>query len=488
MMKRSAQTRMLAVLSLAALLSGCMVGPNYNRPQVKVPPVFRGDAGAAQQASFADLPWWEVFKDDNLKALIQTALLNNYDLLIAVTRIEQSRALAAQAYSQFLPNINYQSTASTGKNEFLGTLAPNGGRLQGAFLGAASVAWEADIWGRIRRQNEAARAQFLATEEGKRAVMLSLVSDVSQAYFELLGLYLQLDIARQTAASFGETLKLFIERLEGGVGNKLDTSRAEGAQASTAAAIPEFERQIALKENQISVLLGQNPGPIEYKTKLLDEIVPPEVPAGLSSALLERRPDVLVAEQSVKSSNAMIGVATGAYFPMIGLTTFFGRGTTPLADLSSGKTNAWSFAGNVAGPIYQGGFLKAQKRNAIAFWEQSKLQYEQTALGAFQDVSNALISRTKYEEVRAEQVRAVQAYEESVKVALIRFNSGKASYYEVLEAQQQLYPAQSSLATTELNRRVVVVQLYRALGGGWNLTDEQYMLPPATVPGRPGKP
>jgi len=469
-----------AILSAAAfylLLPGCAVGPSYQRPRVSAPTEYRSGEGAAQQASVADLPWWEVFKDPRLRELVQTALANNYDLRIAVTRIEQSRQIAAQARAQYFPFLNYGVTASNGKNEFVGGVVPNGGETRGAFAAAASVAWEADLWGRIRRENESARAQYLATEQARRAVMLSLVSDVAQAYFELLDLDLQLDIAKETTESFSQTVSLFMHRLEGGVASKLDTSRAEAAHATAAASIPELERQIALKENQISVLLGNNPSPITHSAKLLDQVVPPDIPSGLPSALLERRPDILVAEEQLRSANAQIGVATANFFPRIGLTALFGRASSPLDSLSSGEATVWSIAGNIAGPIYQGGALRAQKRQAVALWEQSKLQYAQTAQLAFQDVSNALVSRMKYEAIRAEQARAVQAYQESVKVSLQRYIAGKASYFEVLDAQLQLYPAENALAFTELNRRTVVVQLYKALGGGWNLKDPDWVGP-----------
>ena len=257
----------------------------------------------------------------------------------------------------------------------------------------------------------------------------------------------------------------------------MDTSRAAAARATAAASIPELERQIALKENQISVLLGKNPGPIAHSAKLLDQNLPPDVPAGLPSALLERRPDILTAEQLLRSANAQVGVATANYFPRIGLTALFGRASSPLSSLSSGEATVWSLAANVAGPIYQGGILRAQKRQSVAFWEQTKLQYEQTAQIAFQDVSNALISRQKYESIRDEQAQAVQSYEESVKVSLQRYTAGKASYFEVLDAQLQLYPAENALALTELNRRTVIVQLYKALGGGWNLDDPSWVGP-----------
>jgi multidrug efflux system outer membrane protein len=466
---------LLAVLlSTTLILCGCAVGPNYVRPTVNAPADFRGLEGAAQQASYADLPWWEVFKDDQLKSLIDTALANNYDLAIAVSRVEQARQLAAVARSQFLPAVNYSVGASDGKNEFLGSVVPGSLTTKGSFLAAGSVAWEADIWGRIRRLNESARAQYLATEEARRGVMLTLTSDVAQAYFQLLGLELQLQIAKDTTVSFTDTLKLFTQRYEGGVASKLDTSRAEAAQAAAAAAIPEYERQIALQENVISVLLGSNPEPIVHTAKLLDEIVPPDIPVGLPSALLERRPDVLAAEQQVRAANAQVGVAIANFFPQIGLTALLGQASTPLSQITAGSANVWSIAGNFAGPIYTGGALTAQKRQAVAAWQQTKLQYEQTALNAFTDVSNALISRQKFEAIRVEQIRSVAAYQEAVTVSLQRYTAGRASYFEVLDAQLQLYPEQYALAQTELNRRVVVVQLYLALGGGWNLTDSDW--------------
>jgi outer membrane protein, multidrug efflux system len=311
--------------------------------------------------------------------------------------------------------------------------------------------------------------------------MLSLVSDVAQTYFQLLGLELQLEISKQTTDSFGQTLTLFTQRLEGGVASKLDTSRAAAAQATAASNIPELERQIELTENQLSVLLGNNPEEIRHNAKLLDEIVPPEIPVGLPSALLERRPDVLQAEQLMRSSNAEVGVATANFFPQIGLTALFGRASSPLSLLSSGQTTVWSLAGNLSGPIFQGGALTAKKRQSVAFWEQSKLEYEQTALNAFQDVSNALISRQKYEAIRQKQIDAVNAYKDSVQVSNQRYVAGLASYYEVLEAQQDLYPAEISLAITELNRRIVIVQLYKALGGGWNLKDADWSAPKSPV-------
>jgi multidrug efflux system outer membrane protein len=463
------------VVALSLFLSSCAVGPNYQRPGVKAPAAFRSASGAAQQASFADLPWWDVFKDDTLKALIKTSLANNYDLEAAIARVEQARQVAALARSQYFPDINYTTLLTYGHNQFINSPASNSSGAQGFLLGIANVAWEADVWGRIRRTNEGARAQYLATEEARRGVMLTLTSDLSQAYFELLGLRLQLEIARETTQSYTATLKLFSDRLREGLGNALQTSRADADLATAAASVRELERQIALKENQISILMGQNPGPIETKIRLLEETVPPSIPAGLPSALLERRPDILSAAQRVRYANAQIGVTKAAYFPRIGLTTFFGKLSTPLADLSSGNTNAWSLGANATGPIFRGGALKAQHRQAIAFWDEAKAQYQQTALSAFRDVADALVSREKYDAIREDLIRGVRSSEQAVGLARTRYVEGLSNYNEVLEAQQRLYPTQIALAQTEINRRLVVIQLYKALGGGWNLTDAQWV-------------
>ena len=332
-----------------------------------------------------------------------------------------------------------------------------------------------DFWGRIRRLNESARAQYLATEEGRRGVMLSLVSDVASSYFQLLQLDLQLQIAQRTAGSFEDSLKMFTHRLEGGVASRLDTSRAAGALAITSAQVPELERQIALTENQINVLLGRNPGPVTRNATMLQQYTPPEIPAGLPSMLLERRPDIRAAEQQLRSANAQVGVAVANFFPQIGLTSFLGKVSPELSAFTAGTANAWSVAANVTGPLFQGGALRAQYRQAKAAREQAQLQYEATALGAFQDVSNALISREKFASSRYQLEQTVAAYQESVQLSTQRYLAGTASYFEVLEAQQLLFPAETSLAQVEFNQLLVVVQLYQALGGGWKLDNPQFV-------------
>src|SRR5262249_3032835 len=298
-MKAQARQWMLIVVASAGLLAGCAVGPDYTRPPTTPPETFRGQTGPADAVSLADLPWWEVFRDATLQELLQTALANNYDLRVAVARVEQARALAARARGAFLPSIGYEGNIGRAHGGEFGSVAVLPGApvsTQSSFLGLITASWEPDIWGRIRRQYEAARAQFLGTEEARRGGLLSLVSNVAQAYFALLELDAQLDIARRNTASFQSTYDLLQRRLGFGLASTLETSRAEGALGSAAETIPDLERQIAAQENQISVLLGRNPGPIPRGTSLFEQPVVPAVPAGLPSALLERRPDLRQAE------------------------------------------------------------------------------------------------------------------------------------------------------------------------------------------------
>lgn len=475
-MRRMDQHRIAhAVMALGMLaLSGCLLGPNYKRPPVVAPAVFRGQEGAAEQASFADLPWWEVFRDPALADLIKTSLSNNYDLREAVARIEQARAVAVQVRSALFPQFGYEADASRGKNAIGGRPATTLGKTVNAFAGLLNASWEIDLWGRIRRSDEAARAQILASEEAKRGVMLSLVSDVAQAYFELLELDLQLEIARRTAESFRDSLDIFRRRLEGGVASRLETARAAASLAQTAATVPNLERLIVLKENQINLLLGRDPAPVARGAPLSAQLFPPDIPAGLPSDLIERRPDVRQAEQTLISANARIGVAVADFFPRLDLTGLLGYASPQLSALTAGRHSLWSAASSLAGPIFQGGRLVGQYRQFQAEWDEARLRYEQTALNAFHEVSNALVSREKLIDVRTEQARAVDALRESVSVSTQRYIAGLSSYFEVLEAQQQLFPAENSLAQTQLDQLVTIVDLYRALGGGWKLADAEW--------------
>ena len=457
----------LSLVCVALTLAGCAVGPNYKRPAVDVPTGFRGATNDVSTNSLADLPWWGVFKDPVLQDLIQVALTNNYDLRITLTRVDQARALQAQARSQLLPQLGYAGEANRGKNEYLGLPVPNGGQTMNSFLAGFGAVWEIDLWGRVRRMNEAARANFMATQEGRRAVMISLVSGVAEAYLQLLELDEQLAIARRTRDSYERTLKLFSDQHAGGLASKLEVSRAELALRTVTATVPEIERQIALNENAINTLLGRNPGPVPRTSTLLAQQMPVEIPVGLPSSLLERRPDVRAAEQQVRVANAEIGVAIGDFFPRIGLTAFYGGTSTDLDNLLKSEANIWSAAATAAGPVFTGGRLTGRYRQTKAGWEEAKLRYQQTALTAFREVSDALISHRQFEEERAEQTQAVGAGREAVELATTRYKEGKASYYEVLEAQQQLFPAENTLSRIEVARRLAVVQLYKALGGGW---------------------
>jgi multidrug efflux system outer membrane protein len=424
--------------------------------------------------SLADLPWWGIFKDPALQDLIRLALTNNYDLRITLSRVDQARALEAQARSQFLPQVNYEGEATRGRNSFLTLPTINGGKTMNGFLGGFEAVWEIDLWGRVHRMNEAARANFMASQEGRRSVMISLVSSVAGAYFELLELDDQLTIAKRTRDSYQRTFKLFDDQHAAGLASNLELSRAKLSLRSVSANIPEIERQIALKENEINVLLGRNPGAVPRTSSLLAQELPVEIPVGLPSGLLERRPDIRMAEQRVHEANAEVGVAVGDFFPRVGLTTFYGGASAELHNLVATSANTWSLAASAAGPLFTGGRLMGRYRQAKAATEEAKLQYQETALNAFREVSDALVSRVRFEEERAEQGEAVGAGRDAVAVATDRYKEGKASYYEVLEAQQQLFPAENALSHIEAGRRLTIVQLYKALGGGWSLTDAQW--------------
>jgi len=467
--------RALAGLLGLAVASGCAVGPNYVRPPTGAPEDYRGHVGPVEAASIADLPWWEVFEDPILQELVLEALNENYDLQAAVHRVEQARALVGVAQSPFYPQIGYQGSAGRQRDP---RFKQQPSETFSYFYGAFALAWEIDVWGRIRRSSEAAQQALLATEEFRRGVLLSLVTDVAQAYLTLLELDRELEIARDTAKSFQETLDLFTRRFQGGVGNRLQVARAEAALANTLARIPGLELRISIQENAIRVLLGRDPGEVPRGTPLAERAAPPDTPPGLPSALLERRPDVLEAEHTIASANAQVGVAIANFFPQIGLTAFYGGQSTELKDIVKNGFSLWNVAGNAAGPLFQGFELLEQYRAQVAFWEQTRAQYEQTVVTAFAEVSNALTAQTRLAESRAAQERSVRAYQESVRLSLLRYDQGLASYYEVLEAQQQLFPSEIALAQIQLDQLLTVVDLYRVLGGGWQLADDQWTQKP----------
>jgi multidrug efflux system outer membrane protein len=450
---------------LGAWLAGCALGPNYKRPPVDSPAAFRDD-NAVTNTSFADLAWWQVYQDSILQSLIREALTNNYDLRIAMTRVEQARQVAAQARSQFLPNVGYGGTVSRGRNDLFGEAYPNNATTASSAVATLNAFWEVDLWGRVRRLNESARARLLASEEARRGVRLSLLGEVATDYLRLLELDQEMAIARNTTNSFGDSLRIFTQRLEGGTASDLEASRAEAALADAASAIPSIQEQIAVTENELCILLGRIPGPISRGSSLLAAL-PPEVPAGLPSALLERRPDVRQMEQLLRSANAQIGESAAEFFPQIGLTALLGKISPELSAFSLGSANAWGVGAEAVGPLFEGGRLVGQYRQAKAARDEARLRYQQTVLTALRDVSNALVTRQRLAEIREQQIREVAALERAVDVSTKRYLAGKASYYEVLEAQQQLFPAQLDLARTRRDESLAVVDLYKALGGGW---------------------
>jgi len=476
----------LLVCCLSSLITSCFaLGPDYQRPTIVSPETYRSQIGTAEATSFADLPWWQVFRDDALSELIGETLNNNYDLQVAATRVEQARALVGVARAEFFPQLGYEGGIGRAHQAGQFFIPVQSGQTENLFKGLFNLAWELDVWGRIRRSNEVALAQLFASEEFRRGVVLSLVSDVAQAYFELQELDLELEIARGTTESFQKTLDLFTKRFQLGVASKLEIARAEASLASTAATIPILERAIVAKENQICVLLGRNPGPIARGASLTDQMVPPQTPPGLPSQLLERRPDIRQAEQTLIAANAQIGVVEANFLPRIGLAGLYGGVGTEIENVVKSKGNIWMVTGELAGPLFQGGRIYETYRGAWAQWEEVKLQYEQAVITALQEVSNALIGQQKLAAARTEQERAVAAFQESVRLSTLRYTGGLAGYFEVIDAQQQLFPAENTLAQIRRDQLLAVVQLYGALGGGWSGYAESIATPPpwyTTIP------
>jgi multidrug efflux system outer membrane protein len=457
----------LLLLSVPLFL-GCEVGPAYRRPQVEVAPAFRDQAQAAHDAaSLADQPWWEVFSDPVLKDLIGQALAHNYDVREAVARVAEYRARAGIERADYYPTFNVGGLYARGRNS---DFVPGGGNTGNEWNVQAGFSWELDLWGRLRRMNEASMAAFLGSEDIRRGVFLATTAQVAQAYFELRELDEQLEIARTTTQAFQDTRDLFNQRLEGGIASALESARAEAALTGAASTIPDLERQITAQENLLSFLVGRSPGPIPRGQGLQAQPLPPRIPQGLPSSLLERRPDLRQAEQELVAANALVGVAQANYFPTLSLTGLLG-GISPEANRLFGPGKDWSLGPALNLPLLQGARLKDQKAAAVARWEQARARFEGAVSASFREVSTLLAANQKLAEVETQKARSVAAYQEAVRQSLERYTGGLSSYIEVLEAQQQLFPAQNALAQVRLSRLVNLVQIYKALGGGWNLKD-----------------
>jgi outer membrane protein, multidrug efflux system len=469
----------VVTLLLPLMLTGCNLGPKYKSPVFQPPANFYTEE-QSRQISLADQAWWDLFKDPVLQGLIREALQHNYDLRLAVAQVEQQAALLGVTRSQFYPQVAYDANIAGQK----ALVIPNHTYYSYSFTSF----WEIDLFGRIRRMTDAQRAVYFASEEARRDVRLMIMSQVAQGYFQLRALDAQLVISRRTVKSFQDTLDIFQHRLEGGYASGLETARAQAALSNVAATIPDIESQIVAQENALDLLLGRNPGPIPRGAALVDQYDPPDVPAGLPATLLERRPDLREAEQNLIAANANVGVAKTNFFPTISLSGLFGGISPQLSELT-GTGKAWTVAGDFTGPIFTGGRLKNQYRAAIAQRDQSKISFEKAVTQAFGEVSTSISAHQQLAKAYQEQMTSVEAYRESVRLSTIRYDSGLASYLDVVDAQIQMYPAETATVNYDLGRKLALVSLYQSLGGGWNLSDAQWSgTTTSTAPGAPAQP
>jgi multidrug efflux system outer membrane protein len=456
-----------AAISASTVMVGCMVGPNYHRPAVATPGVYRdlsdNPQAQVQATSFADLHWWQVFQDPQLQELIRTALKENYDLQLATERISAARAQVTITRSSLFPQVQANSNFSGGKD-------PTSQATYNILALTADAAFQLDLFGRLRRATEASRAQLLATEDARDTVILTLVSDVASDYFTLLELYLELQITRDTVKTQEDSVKLTRLRLDHGVATKLDVLQSQQVLDTANAAVPDLERQIGQEEDAISILLGHYPESVRRGRPLAEQPLPPEVPPGMPSTLLERRPDIRQVEQNLIAANAEIGVARAAFFPQISLTGSgggaFGRSTL-LTGLMSSQTGIWSYGAQVSQPIFTGGALRGNLRLAESQQRQELIAYKQVIQLSFRDVSDALIGYQKLHQVRVAQETTVKDLQDTVNTSLSRYRGGITTYLEVLDGQRSLFTAELTLAQARGNEYQSLVQLYKALGGGW---------------------
>ena len=458
----------LVVGLLVMLCAGCAVGPNYKRPAVPAPPEYRGvppdQTGKSVVASFGEQKWWDAFQDEVLSDLIRTALKQNYDVRIAAARILQARAQVGISRADQLPSV---SAGASAVNERIPQTVRIPSIETSANQVSLSLAWELDFWGKFRRATESARANLLSQEWAQRQVIRSLVSDVASAYFQLRELDLELEISRQTLASRKDSLRLTQILADGGATSMLDVRQAEQLVFTAAASIPDLERRIEQQENFISILLGNNPQAVARGRKLVDQPHALEVPAGLPSALLERRPDIRQAEEQLVAANAQIGVAKADYFPQISLTASGGYQSSALTGLFSGPAGLWTFGGSAIQPVFEGGRIRNRVRFAQARTDEATLVYQQTVQQAFRDVSDALVGYRKSQEFRVQQEQLTHSAEEATKLSNMRYKGGATSYLEVLDSDTRYFAAQLTLAQADLNELQAFVGLYSALGGGW---------------------
>jgi outer membrane protein, multidrug efflux system len=449
------------------LLTGCTLGPKYKRPAVTVPDSYRGlapDAGPQTAASLGDEKWWTVFQDEQLQALIREALAQNYDVRIAAARVLQAQAALGITRSEQFPTISGGAGAINVRNPQT--------KLTPAYETSAnqlnlSLFWELDFWGKFRRATEAARANLLATEWAQKAVISTLVSNVASAYFQLRELDLEMEISQRTLSSRKESLRLVEVREKGGTTSLMDVRQSEQLVYAAAEAIPDLERRIEQQENFISILVARNPGSITRGKSLVENQFPPTVPAGLPSSLLERRPDIQSAEHQLVAANALIGVAKAAYFPQITLTAVGGYQSSALSSLFTGPAGFWNFGGQLTQPIFTAGRIRSGVKLSEAQKQEALLFYQRSIQEAFREVADSLIAYRKNQEFREQQKLLTESAQDATRLADVRYRGGVTSYLEVLDSDTRYFEAEITLAQAQLNERLALVQIYNALGGGW---------------------
>ncbi|HYU46216.1 MAG TPA: efflux transporter outer membrane subunit [Terriglobales bacterium] len=465
------KSHFLSVVIAAGLMTGCAVGPNYHRPNVVAPPAFRGsEAAQPDAASLADAKWFEVFKDQQLQGLVRTALQNNFDVREAAARVEAARASLGITRADLYPTISAGGNVTTQRFSNSGSSPLPPGFGQERTFGTVSsslLSYEVDLWGRVRRATEAARADLLASEENRRVVLITLVSDISTAYFSLLELDDELQVAKHTLATRQESLRLIQTRQSRGLSTLLEVRQGEQLVQSAAEAIPGIEERIAQTENQISLLIGSSPAPVVRTRTLTQQELPPAVPAGLPSSLIERRPDIRAAEQNLIAANATIGVAKAAYFPQISLTGLFGFQSNQLSSLFTGATRTWQFTPAINQPIFAGGRLKNNVRLSEANQNIALVQYQKSIQTAFRDVSDSLVQYQKQREIRIQQEALEATLQDRSRLSYRRYRGGVDTLLNALDADRDLFDAELRLAQTRRDELLSVVNLYKALGGGW---------------------
>lgn len=458
----------LAFVLLVILLAGCAIGPDYQRPDLEVPTTFRVMSDT-EMTSLANLPWWDLLRDEQLQQLIRTAMVENKDLKRVMATVEEFQARLLVSKMDFAPGLNLSGNAPVFGRQTVFTFPgfPN----PFAYYLQANLTWEIDVWGRIRRATEAGLSDLLAREENRRAIILDLVSSVAQAYFDLLQFDMQLDIARRTLRSWEESVRIAQAQLRQGTISKLDADQFEAERANAAARAAEFERQMVQKENELSVLLGRNPHTITRGLSLTEQVMPPEVPPGLPSDLLQRRPDIVQAEQELHAVTARIGAAKADRFPKISLTSIMGYANPVLSQLvkGGGKKDGQFFEAGLGftAPLLNAQALGFQQKAVEAQAQQALAQYQQQVLVAFREVEDSLIAVKTAREQRDAQQAQVEALRSALRLATLRYKGGLASYVDVLIAQRNLFEAELALTSSHRLHLVSVVQLYRALGGGW---------------------